>query len=161
MLWFITKLPSGLLFKLLICEKKETHFISDIPSVKLDGDQIRRGLNSDICSPNVPTLSDADDENLRRVTELCLLIGRSDCVTICSFVSPYKKWRQTVRRKHHDAEIPYFEVKKDLFSNVFSLLLIFVSLEHAYFILADRMQHFCKCGFVLKQFLRLHIAQLG
>ncbi len=101
-------------------------FILDIPSVKLDGDQIRRGLNSDICSPNVPTLSVDDDENLRRSIELCLLIGRSDCVTICSFVSPYKKWRQTVRRKHHDAEIPYFEVKQDLFSNVFTLLLIFV-----------------------------------
>ena len=124
--------------------KSKNIFISDIPSVKLDGDQIRRGLNSDICSPNVPTLSDADDENLRRVTELCLLIGRSDCVTICSFVSPFKKWRQTVRRKHHAAEIPYFEVKKDLFSNVFTLLLIFVSLKQAYFILADRMQHFCK-----------------
>jgi hypothetical protein len=32
-------------------------------------------------------------------------------VTLSSFVSPFKKWRQNVRRKHEAAEVPYFEVE--------------------------------------------------
>lgn len=58
----------------------------------LDGDQIRHGLNRDL------GFSPADrKENIRRVGEVARLFFEQGNIVLCSFVSPYKDDRKTVR----------------------------------------------------------------
>lgn len=82
----------------------------DLSVVKLDGDEIRKGLSCDISRHDGPGKYNSDVENLRRVIEVCFILNSSKCFSICSFVSPYKSWRQTVRERHKERGIPYFEV---------------------------------------------------
>jgi 3'-phosphoadenosine 5'-phosphosulfate synthase len=57
-----------------------------IPAFSLDGDNMRFGLNSDL------GFSDEDrQENIRRVSEVAKLFAESGVVTLCSFVSPFRK----------------------------------------------------------------------
>lgn len=61
-------------------------------SYLLDGDNIRHGLNSDLC------FSQADRaENIRRVGEVCRLLIDAGLIVLCAFVSPYRQDRQQVR----------------------------------------------------------------
>ena len=83
--------------------------------MKFDGDKIRRGINADIGAK--PTVDVSDDENLRRVIELCHLVADSDVVAICSFVSPYRDWRKHVREKHQAKNVPFFDVISFLYTN--------------------------------------------
>jgi adenylylsulfate kinase len=63
-----------------------------IPSYVLDGDNVRHGLNSDLAfSP------EDREENIRRVGELAKLFYDAGLVVIVSFISPYKKDRETAR----------------------------------------------------------------
>ena len=58
----------------------------------LDGDNTRLGLNKDL------GFSDDDrTENLRRVSEVCKLMNDAGLITICSFISPFKKNRELAR----------------------------------------------------------------
>jgi bifunctional enzyme CysN/CysC len=62
------------------------------PTYHLDGDQLRRGLNSDL------GFSPADRaENIRRVGELARLFLGADLTVLCSFISPYEADRQRAR----------------------------------------------------------------
>ncbi len=59
----------------------------------LDGDNIRHGLNRDL------GFTEADRvENIRRVGEVAKLMVESGLIVLCSFISPYRAERDTVRR---------------------------------------------------------------
>lgn len=64
---------------------------------RLDGDNIRFGLNSDL------GFSEADRmENIRRVAEVCALFQDAGLIVLACFISPLKKMRQIARDKAKD-----------------------------------------------------------
>ena len=74
----------------------------------LDGDNIRTGLCSDL------GFSQQDrDENIRRVTEVSKLFADAGTVSICSFVSPFRKHRHFPRQIHETADLTFLEVFVD------------------------------------------------
>jgi len=71
----------------------------------LDGDNIRHGLNKNL------GFSAADrEENIRRVGEVAKLFADCGVITMTSFISPYRKDRDTVRALHDAGQIPFIEV---------------------------------------------------
>jgi adenylylsulfate kinase len=71
----------------------------------LDGDNIRHGLNKNL------GFSAADrEENIRRIGEVAKLFADCGVLTMTSFISPYRKDRDTVRALHLDGELPFIEV---------------------------------------------------
>lgn len=79
-----------------------------IPAYRLDGDNLRHGLNADLGF-------DAHDraENVRRVGAVAQLFADSGVVAIASLISPYRNDRRKVRQQHTDAGIPFVEVFVD------------------------------------------------
>lgn len=76
-----------------------------IPTYCLDGDNMRHGLNKNL------GFSDEDrEENIRRVAEVAKLFADSGVVSLCSFVSPFAKDRETARQIHEKNGLPFFEV---------------------------------------------------
>src|SRR5581483_428502 len=64
----------------------------------LDGDNIRHGLNKNL------GFSAADrEENIRRIGEVAKLFADAGLVVMASFISPYRKDRDTVRELHQAA----------------------------------------------------------
>ncbi|MEX1061992.1 MAG: sulfate adenylyltransferase subunit CysN [Balneolaceae bacterium] len=62
-------------------------------TILLDGDQVRHGLSGDLgFSPGDRT------ENIRRVGETARLFFEHGNIVLCTFVSPYKKDRQAVKK---------------------------------------------------------------
>lgn len=58
----------------------------------LDGDNVRHGLNRDL------GFTEADRvENIRRVGEVAKLMVESGLIVLCSFISPYRAERDTIR----------------------------------------------------------------
>ncbi|MEJ5227786.1 adenylyl-sulfate kinase [Thermodesulfovibrio sp.] len=91
-LWF-TGLPSSgkssiaHTFEKLLFEK-------GIKCYVLDGDNIRHGLNADL------DFGEEDRrENIRRVVEVAKLFVDAGLIVLASFVSPYKKDREYIRRQ--------------------------------------------------------------
>jgi adenylyl-sulfate kinase len=69
-------------------------------SYRLDGDDMRHGLNNDL------GFSKEDrDENIRRIIEVASLFRQTGVITLASFISPYKAMRQLARQKIGE---PYF-----------------------------------------------------
>jgi adenylylsulfate kinase len=63
-----------------------------IKTYTLDGDNIRKGLNSDLTfSPEHRT------ENIRRIAEVAHLMIDAGLVVLAAFVSPYKKDRENIK----------------------------------------------------------------
>ncbi|MCF6279448.1 MAG: adenylyl-sulfate kinase [Flavobacteriaceae bacterium] len=59
----------------------------------LDGDNIRKGINSDLSfSPKDRT------ENIRRIAEISNLMVDAGIVVLAAFVSPYKKDRENIKK---------------------------------------------------------------
>lgn len=66
---------------------------ADIPVFRLDGDELRQGLNSDL------GFSDADrTENIRRVAEVARLMMSAGLVVVVSLISPLKRQRAMAAR---------------------------------------------------------------
>jgi adenylylsulfate kinase len=59
---------------------------------RLDGDNIRMGLNK-----NLGFSAEDRAENIRRIGEVAKLFTDAGTITICSFISPYRKDRDAVR----------------------------------------------------------------
>jgi adenylylsulfate kinase len=59
----------------------------------LDGDNLRHGLNSDLGF----TAADRE-ENIRRAGEVAALFADAGLITLCAFISPFRKDREKVRR---------------------------------------------------------------
>ncbi|MBI1335955.1 MAG: adenylyl-sulfate kinase [Phycisphaera sp.] len=72
---------------------------------RLDGDNIRMGLNK-----NLGFSAEDRAENIRRIGEVAKLFADAGIITVTSFISPYKADRDTVRKLHDDAKIPFIEV---------------------------------------------------
>jgi adenylylsulfate kinase len=71
----------------------------------LDGDNIRHGLNKNL------GFSAADrEENIRRIGEVAKLFADCGVITMTSFISPYRKDRDTVRALHDAGKLPFIEV---------------------------------------------------
>ncbi len=74
----------------------------------LDGDNIRHGLNN-----NLGFSDDDREENIRRVGEVSKLFADAGLLALSSFISPFQKDRQLVRKIHEDAGLPFIEVYVD------------------------------------------------
>ncbi len=71
----------------------------------LDGDNIRHGLNKNL------GFSAADrEENIRRIGEVAKLFADCGVITMTSFISPYRKDRDTARALHDAGGLPFIEV---------------------------------------------------
>jgi 3'-phosphoadenosine 5'-phosphosulfate synthase len=76
---------------------------------RLDGDNLRTGLNRDL------GFSEADRaESVRRTGELATLFADAGVVTLVGLISPYRKDRDAVRKRHVDQGIPFYEVFLDV-----------------------------------------------
>jgi adenylylsulfate kinase len=75
----------------------------------LDGDNIRHGLNKNL------GFSAADrEENIRRIGEVAKLFADCGALTLTSFISPYRKDRDQVRKIHQEAGMAFIEVFVDV-----------------------------------------------
>ncbi|NLM09431.1 MAG: adenylyl-sulfate kinase [Clostridiaceae bacterium] len=75
---------------------------------RLDGDNIRFGLNSDL------GFSERDRfENIRRISEVCALFQDAGLIVIASFISPLARMRQMAREKCGESFIEVY-VKADV-----------------------------------------------
>lgn len=78
------------------------------PTCVLDGDELRRGLSSDL------GLSPGDRaEQARRVACVAALISRSGVVAVVALVSPYVNDRRRAREIHENLGVPFWEVWVD------------------------------------------------
>jgi len=77
-------------------------------SYRLDGDNVRFGLNKDLgFNETAPT------ENIRRIGEVSKLFADSSCITITAFISPYQADRALAREIHEKANLGFIEVFVD------------------------------------------------
>ena len=75
---------------------------------RLDGDNIRFGLNK-----NLGFSAEDRTENIRRIGEVAKLFSDAGLITITSFISPYRRDRELVRKLHEDAKLAFLEVYVD------------------------------------------------
>lgn len=90
LLWFTGLSGSGK-STLAHTVEEELHRVN-CRTIVLDGDNIRHGLCGDL------GFSDQDRvENIRRIGEISKLFLEAGTITLCAFISPFKKDRQQVR----------------------------------------------------------------
>ncbi|KAI9093113.1 adenylyl-sulfate kinase [Phlyctochytrium arcticum] len=102
-IWLTGLSASG---KSTIASALEQHLLHlKIPAYRLDGDNIRFGLNKNLgFSPSDRT------ENIRRIAEVAKLFSDAAIVSVTSFISPYQADREAAREVHVKAGIPFVEV---------------------------------------------------
>lgn len=71
----------------------------------LDGDNIRHGLNG-----NLGFSAEDREENIRRVGEVSRLFADAGLIVLSSFISPFRKDREMVRRIHREAGLAFIEI---------------------------------------------------
>lgn len=75
------------------------------PAYRLDGDNLRTGLNVDLgFSP------EGREENVRRVSEVALLFADAGLIALAALISPYAEGRRRARALHEDAGVRFVEV---------------------------------------------------
>ena len=90
LIWFTGLSGSGKSTLANLVEKKL--FEIGVKTYSLDGDNIRKGINSDL------TFAPEDrTENIRRIAEISNLMIDAGLVVLAAFVSPYKKDRENIR----------------------------------------------------------------
>ncbi|WP_066222840.1 adenylyl-sulfate kinase [Formosa haliotis] len=90
LLWFTGLSGSGKSTIANVVEQKL--FEKGVKTYTLDGDNIRKGINSDL------TFAQEDrTENIRRIAEISNLLIDAGVVTLAAFVSPYKKDRLNIK----------------------------------------------------------------
>ncbi|KAG8533429.1 Adenylyl-sulfate kinase [Bacidia gigantensis] len=108
-LWFTGLSASG---KSTIANALEQTLLKrGLAAYRLDGDNIRFGLNKDL------GFSERDrNENIRRIAEVALLFADSCTIAITSFISPYRSDRDAARALHasppsHPTQsLPFLEI---------------------------------------------------
>lgn len=78
------------------------------PAYRLDGDNLRLGLNADLGFSTVDRY-----ENVRRVGEVARLFADAGVVAIVPLISPYRRGRDHARAIHLQAGLPFLEVYVD------------------------------------------------
>jgi len=76
-----------------------------IASYRLDGDNIRHGLNK-----NLGFSAEDRTENIRRIGEVTKLFADAGLISMTSFISPYRADRDLVRELHKAADLPFLEI---------------------------------------------------
>jgi len=77
-------------------------------SYRLDGDNVRLGINK-----NLGFSEEDRSENIRRIGEIAKLFGDAGTLSLSSFISPYIKDRDGVRKLHEAADLKFVEVFVD------------------------------------------------
>lgn len=75
---------------------------------RLDGDNIRFGINK-----NLGFSAEDRAENIRRIGEIAKLFVDSSLIVLSSFISPYRKDREQVRKLHDEAGFEFVEIFVD------------------------------------------------
>ena len=75
------------------------------PAYRLDGDNVRFGLSSDLGFDRA-----GRDENVRRVAEVAYLFAEAGVVAVVALISPYAEARRMARQRHEAAGIAFIEV---------------------------------------------------
>ncbi|MGH9297287.1 MAG: adenylyl-sulfate kinase [Acidimicrobiales bacterium] len=77
----------------------------EVPTLLLEGDDLREGLNSDL------GFSESDRrENVRRVGEVALLLSTVGHIVLVTVISPFAAGRERVRARHDAEGVPFLEV---------------------------------------------------
>ncbi|KAI8581826.1 hypothetical protein K450DRAFT_231339 [Umbelopsis ramanniana AG] len=105
-IWFTGLSASGK--STLATALEQTLLHAKISSYRLDGDNIRFGLNK-----NLGFGPDDRTENIRRIAEVAKLFADSTSIALTAFISPYRADRDAARKLHQDAGIPFIEVYAD------------------------------------------------
>jgi bifunctional enzyme CysN/CysC len=79
-----------------------------IPALRLDGDNLRHGLNADLGFDAAGRA-----EAVRRAGEAALLLAESGAVALVAMISPYQADRDRVRARHAAAGVRFLEVHVD------------------------------------------------
>src|SRR6056300_1950383 len=77
-------------------------------SYRLDGDNIRLGINK-----NLGFSAEDRTENIRRIGEIAKLFVDSSVIALSSFISPYREDRDQVRALHDADDMTFIEVFVD------------------------------------------------
>ena len=77
----------------------------NIPAKHLDGDLLRRGLNS-----NLSFSKEDRRENIRRVAEVAKLFAEAGFISLVSLISPYAEYRLEARNIHESSNLKFYEV---------------------------------------------------
>ncbi|CAO3696547.1 unnamed protein product [Rhizopus stolonifer] len=105
-IWFTGLSASGK--STLATALEQTLLHSGISSYRLDGDNIRFGLNK-----NLGFGPDDRTENIRRIAEVAKLFADATVIATTAFISPYRADRDAARALHQAAGIPFIEVFVD------------------------------------------------
>ena len=106
-LWFTGLSGSG---KSTIAVEVERRLIaSGKLAYRLDGDNVRHGLNADLGFS-----AEDRDENIRRIAETAVLFKDAGLITLVSFISPFKKMRQFARERAGTDHFIEIYVKADV-----------------------------------------------
>lgn len=105
-LWFTGLSASGK--STIACALEQALVNQGIACYRLDGDNIRHGLNS-----NLGFSAEDRAENIRRIGEVAKLFADNGTVTLTSFISPYRADRDKARAVHGKDNLKFFEVYVD------------------------------------------------
>ncbi|CAG8535513.1 5168_t:CDS:2 [Ambispora leptoticha] len=105
-LWFTGLSASGKSTLACVLEQHLLH--CGIASYRLDGDNIRHGLNKDMGFGPKDRV-----ENIRRIAEVAKLFADATLITLVSFISPYREDRDAARKLHEESGIPFIEIYVD------------------------------------------------
>ncbi|MDX8045231.1 adenylyl-sulfate kinase [Gracilibacillus sp. S3-1-1] len=106
-LWFTGLSGSGK--STITVELEKALFEEGIRSYRLDGDNIRHGLNN-----NLGFSPEDRKENIRRIGEVAKLLNDAGLITLTAFISPYQEDRDKVRELLADGEFVEVYVKCSL-----------------------------------------------
>lgn len=105
-LWFTGLSGSGK--STVAVELEGTLHEMGVLSYRLDGDNIRLGINK-----NLGFSAEDRTENIRRIGEIAKLYVDTGVVALSSFISPYRADRDQVRKLHEEAGMDFIEVFVD------------------------------------------------
>ncbi|SCU94800.1 LADA_0G11364g1_1 [Lachancea dasiensis] len=93
----------------IACALEQLLLQQGISAYRLDGDNVRFGLNKDL------GFSEKDrNENIRRISEVSRLFADSCTISVTSFISPYRADRESARALHKDSDLKFVEVFVDV-----------------------------------------------
>ncbi len=105
-LWFTGLSGSGK--STVAVELEGTLHEMGILSYRLDGDNVRMGINK-----NLGFSAEDRTENIRRIGEVATLFVDAGVITLSSFISPYRQDRDNVRKLHEEAGMDFIEIFVD------------------------------------------------
>ena len=105
-LWFTGLSGSGK--STVAVELEGTLMEMGILSYRLDGDNVRMGINK-----NLGFSAEDRTENIRRIGEVAKLFVDAGNIALSSFISPYRADRDQVRALHDEAGMEFIEIHVD------------------------------------------------